>query len=265
MLGNIPRRAGRIEISAILIAVSCAILLITILSLALKKGSLAANLLLDYSDYSIFPYPLTIQNATYIVFAIGLGDLFVRWRAAAKEHSFIGLKILPEDDASILQIGDLGPIRRRATELHDGKTGFLPYLIDISTTQLQATRSIDQAVSMLDSSLDLMIHEVDLRYQTSRYIAWLLPTIGFVGTIVGIAVALEFINPQHIDVAGVTGRLGVSFYTTLMALIVSAVLVFFQHIVQKKEETALNEAGKYCLKNLINRVYLPDARLGEKA
>jgi len=102
-----------------------------------------------------------------------------------------------------------------------------------------------------------MIHEVDLRYQTSRYIAWLLPTIGFIGTIVGIAVALEFIDPKHMDVAGITGRLGVSFYTTLVALIVSAVLVLIQHVVQKQEELALNEAGRYCLKNLVNRVYIP--------
>lgn len=103
------------------------------------------------------------------------------------------------------------------------------------------------------------MHRVDLRYQNVRYIAWLIPTIGFIGTIVGIAVALEFIDPRKIDIGRVTGGLAVSFYTTLVALLVSTVLVFFQHAVQKMEESALNDAAQYCLKNLINRIYIPRA------
>jgi hypothetical protein len=35
----------------------------------------------------------------------------------------------------------------------------------------------------------------------------------------------------------------------------SAVLVLIQHIVQAREERALNRAGQYCLDNLINRLY----------
>lgn len=47
-----------------------------------------------------------------------------------------------------------------------------------------------------------------------------------------------------------------------MALIISAIIVFFQHAVQKIEESALNAAGRYCLKNLINRMYTPEAAHG---
>ncbi|MEL6568063.1 MAG: hypothetical protein AAFQ22_06555, partial [Pseudomonadota bacterium] len=49
----------------------------------------------------------------------------------------------------------------------------------------------------------------------------------------------------------VTSRLGVAFTTTLLALVMSAVLVLLQSVVQAKEERALNEAGQYCLDNLI--------------
>jgi hypothetical protein len=33
------------------------------------------------------------------------------------------------------------------------------------------------------------------------------------------------------------------------------VVVLVQHIVQAAEEKALNDAGQYCLDNLINRLY----------
>jgi len=52
----------------------------------------------------------------------------------------------------------------------------------------------------------------------------------------------------------VTQRLGVAFTTTLLALVMSAVLVLIQSIIQSKEERALNEAGQYCIDNLILRL-----------
>lgn len=242
-----------------IVALAATVAIIAVLSFALPYSSTAAALLLDHQKYSIFPYPLTIQNATYLIFAAGLADLYVRWRVARRELKLLDLKLLPEDDASVLQLSDLGPIRGRVVSLYDADNGFLPYLIDISITQLQASRSVDQAVAILTSSLDLMVHRVDLRYQNVRYISWLIPTIGFIGTVVGIAVALEYINPKNPDVGLVTGAMAVAFYTKLVALIVSAIVVFAQHAVQKQEEGALNAAGQYCLKNLINRIYIPES------
>jgi hypothetical protein len=55
----------------------------------------------------------------------------------------------------------------------------------------------------------------------------------------------------------VTERLGVAFSTTLVGLLMSAVLVFLQNVIQAREERALNAAGQYCLDNLINRLYSP--------
>ena len=52
-----------------------------------------------------------------------------------------------------------------------------------------------------------------------------------------------------------TGLLSVAFYTTLLALLLSAVLMFVLHLLQLREEGVLNRVGQYCLKNFINRLY----------
>ena len=52
-----------------------------------------------------------------------------------------------------------------------------------------------------------------------------------------------------------TTKLGVAFNTTLLALVMSAILVFFMHLAQGREESALNNTGQYCMDNLINRLY----------
>jgi len=222
--------------------------------------SRVAIVLLDRSSESLgytstFPYPFTIQNLMHLIFFFGLGELFIRWRVATREKGILDQQYLPEDNETVLQAVDLGPIWRRVAGTFDAEHGFLPYLIDSCILQFQASHSTDQTVSVLNSNLELIAHRVDLRYSMLRYIVWVIPTVGFIGTVVGIATALTGIDPEQPDLQMLTGKLGVAFNTTLVALMFSAILVFLLHVVQSQEEQSVNLAGSYCLRNLINRLY----------
>jgi hypothetical protein len=109
-------------------------------------------------------YPLTVQNVMWIVFVIGLAELMVRLRDTMSERGQLAQSWLPEDETTILQ----GP------EL------------------FQTNRSIEQANAILNSSMDLFMHEIDLRYSMVRYVVWVIPTLGFIGTVIGISLALAF-------------------------------------------------------------------------
>ena len=216
--------------------------------------SLAGIILLDAATTQ-FMYPFTIQNFMHLLFFLGMGELYVRWRIACRERAFVGLGLLPEDADTVLEARNLAPIRQRVATLHEGEQGFLPYLIDLGILQFMASRSVEQTVTVIDSSLELIAHRVDLNYAFSRYLVWVIPTLGFIGTVVGIAMALQAINPDAPDLRQLTASLGVAFYTTLVALVQSAVLVFGLQIIQAMEERSVNLAGQYVFKNLINRLY----------
>jgi len=209
-------------------------------------------------------YPLTVQNLMWLVFALGIGELIVRARDAAAERAELDQGYLPEDETTILQAAELRLIYARARDAmrHDGPGAgrFLPRLIQRVVTQFQTNRSVDQANAVLTSSLELALHEIDLRYSMVRYVVWAIPTLGFIGTVVGISLALAFAGAVDLQdpnlLAELTKRLAVAFDTTLLALVMSAVLVLIQHVVQAYEERALNRAGAYCLDNLINRLYV---------
>jgi biopolymer transport protein ExbB/TolQ len=105
----------------------------------------------------------------------------------------------------------------------------------------------------------MFLHEVDLNYNLIRYVCWLIPSLGFIGTVVGIGEALAYAgaNAQADDLLGhTTGQLAVSFHGTFLALLMASILVFLQNRVQSKEEHALNLGAQYCLDNLINRLYV---------
>ena len=239
---------------------------ITLLSVILQAG-IMAELLLDRNT-RFFPYPFTIQNLTWIIFFGGCGELFVRIQRATVEDNQLKKNLLPEDDSTMLRSEDLGEFYEAANTNPRVQNCFLQRLISRTILQFQSSRSVDQANTLMNSSVELFQHELDLNYHMLRYIVWLIPTLGFIGTVVGIALALNETGASLSSGAGgasmtqnpellvaMTKNLGVAFYTTLLALLLSAVLVFILHVAQAREERALNKAGQYCLDNLINRLY----------
>lgn len=217
----------------------------------------------DPTDKPIWPFPFTIQALMWIVFVLGLLELRRRHRSTVREGEILEVELLPEDERTILVADDLGPLyARMRNELVDMGDTFLFRLVQRIVFQFQSSRSIDQANTLLNSSLELFNHEVDLRYGMVRYLAWLLPTLGFMGTVVGIALALAYAGQADAQdpklLAEVSARLAVAFNTTLLALLLSAVLVFLQHLIQTHEERVLNRIGQYCLDNLINRLYVSE-------
>lgn len=236
-------------------ALSAIISVVVIALLSVTLQGRAARLILDKGSEH-FPYPFTIQNLMHVFFFVGLGELFVRWRVGQREKAFLRRGYLPEDDATVLQARDLGAIRKRVMTNFDEEHGFLPSLIDISILQFQSSRSVDQTVAVMNASLELLAHRVDLRYNTVRFIAWLVPTLGFIGTVFGLGASLYDAGKQQtLDVQKTAMTLGVGFDCTMVALVQSAILVFILHLTQETEELAVNQVGNYTLRNLINRLY----------
>lgn len=239
-----------------LLSLLTSILVIALLARVLSPFS--AGVLLDYGRET---WPFTIQNLQWILFFSGLAELAVRWRELQLEKSQFSLNFLPEDEETVLRPGeDMTPIYQKVRNSKYRDTCFVPRLISRCVLGFNLSHSADQANSLLNSSLELFMHEIDLRYNMTRYITWLIPSIGFLGTVVGIMMALNYAgdraNVESPDMLyQVTERLGVAFSTTFLALVQAAIVVFIQSLVQGGEERALNRAGQYCLDNLINRLY----------
>lgn len=240
-------------------AVSAGIGLMWVLLLHLllpKDGYLAAFLLDREGDL----YPVSIQNLMWLFFFVGIGELlFARMRTRESQQE-LDHNYLPQDEETILMADDLSDLYRQIRKSGGIERGFfLPRLIQRVVLQFQTSRSVNQASVLLNSSLELFMHELDLRYQMLRYISWLLPTLGFVGTVIGISQALAFAASYGEDQGGLlsdlTSQLAVAFHTTLLGLLMSGVVLFLLYLVQGREEAVLNKTGSYCLDNLINRLY----------
>ena len=112
----------------------------------------------------------------------------------------------------------------------------------------QAVREISESeADRLDSDLSLV-----------RYIAWAIPSVGFIGTVRGIGEALAQADRAiRGDIQGVTNSLGLAFNSTFVALVLSIFLMYFIHLLQSRQESLIFDVEEYCRENLIAVMKIP--------
>jgi biopolymer transport protein ExbB/TolQ len=202
---------------------------------------------------------LSVQAFMWVAMFTGMGELWIRSRAMRADQAILRARLLPEDERSLLTAEDLKPVYVKARGM--SRTAVLPVLVRRLSMEFRKSKSIDRVNALLDSSLELFLHQLDLRYTLLRYLVWVIPTLGFIGTVIGIADAMSFagsgaVGPDQL-LGPTTQKLAVAFYTTLVALIQSGVLVLGMNSLQAGEEQAVNDAGQYCLENLVMRLMEP--------
>lgn len=201
------------------------------------------------------------QMGMWLAFGWGIGELVTRFVICRKNNDEIGLKLLPEDEPNnpihrILRVSNMTDIHEQVQRF--GRGGVLSRMITMVANQFQSTPDVAVCNSMLGSVSDIFAEKINNAYNTVRYIAWLIPSLGFCGTVYGILNALRTASSGKLSDTAVLQRviadLSVAFYTTLLALLLCCLLLLLQHIIQGKEQEQLTEFTEYCTKNLINRL-----------
>ena len=85
-----------------------------------------------------------------------------------------------------------------------------------------------------------------------RTITWAVPILGFLGTVIGITIAIANVTPDQLDssLSSVTGGLAVAFDTTALALAMSLVIVFSSFVAEKSEQSILSQVEDFGIKRI---------------
>jgi biopolymer transport protein ExbB/TolQ len=140
-----------------------------------------------------------------------------------------GARILPEDTREYM---------RQVEELPtDARELLVPRALLAALARFGATRSVQDASTVAHGVCQSEAERLDSDLSMLRYIAWAIPAIGFIGTVRGIGDALSQAHKAVTgDISGVTEGLGVAFNSTLIALLVSILLMFLMQQLQQAQE-----------------------------
>jgi len=158
-----------------------------------------------------------------------------------------GTRILPEDARKISR-----PIQALTTMQ---KTGLIPRVLLTALHRFDSTKNIQDVSNAISEVLEKESDRLDSELSMVRYIAWAIPSIGFIGTVRGIGEALSQAHKAvQGDIAGVTASLGVAFNSTFIALVISIFLMFIVHQLQLAQERLVLDSHNYCDNNLMRHL-----------
>ncbi len=140
-----------------------------------------------------------------------------------------GMRVLPEDTREYLRQLEVLPPEQR--EL------LVPRVLRAALARFGATRNVQDVSDAGHAVCEAEAERLESELSMLRYIAWAIPAIGFIGTVRGIGDALSAAHKAVIgDISGVTEGLGVAFNSTLVALLLSLLLMFLLHNLQLAQE-----------------------------
>jgi biopolymer transport protein ExbB/TolQ len=159
-----------------------------------------------------------------------------------------GERVLPEDTLALSR-------RIEALPPDQGQT-LVPRALLAALHRFGATGSIPDVAGALHAYCRAEGERLDAELAMIRYIAWAIPSIGFIGTVRGIGQALAFAHKAlEGDIFEVTRNLGVAFNSTLIALLISIVLMFLMHQLQLLQERYVLDAEAYGEAALTRRLH----------
>lgn len=196
------------------------------------------------------------QEACFILMLWAFAILGFKWRIAYRqqkqlEQDFIGL---PE--GAVISASDTDSLSQRILHLPEKMQGYLlPRVLLGALERFASTQNIQDASTEVQNLCEEESDRLESELSIIRYIAWAIPSVGFIGTVRGIGDALaQAHRAVDGDITGVTQNLGVAFNSTFIALIISIVLMFIIHQIQLTQERLVLDSKRYCSKWLISRL-----------
>ena len=158
-----------------------------------------------------------------------------------------GTSVFPEDSRSYMR-----PLQSLPDELRDR---LLPRTLLVALRRFESTKDVQNVAESVKAACDSENDKLDSELSVIRYIAWAIPSIGFIGTVRGIGEALSqaYLAVQG-DIAGVTESLGIAFNSTFVALVISIIVMLCVHQLQRVQEQLVIDSQNWCDENLISHM-----------
>ena len=184
---------------------------------------------------------------------------FFRYRIFQSDSYLLDLDILHLD--RVQQTNEEGAsntldfVEKRVGQLKETLTDSqLVNALDLAVRRIRLNKNFQEANDVAMEACDLHLELLNSKLAISKYILWAIPSIGFLGTVRGIGIALSLANEalEEGKITGVAASLGVAFNSTWVALALSLFLMFISNSLHGREERLVAQ-----FKNYVSSTFIP--------
>jgi biopolymer transport protein ExbB/TolQ len=195
-----------------------------------------------------------VEYVEVVLFCVGLAALAIKACDIAAQRRTLDEEILPAIPA-----GGQNPME--AVEMRDSLPAAEPAAQHVLVRRMRDALDLVVRTGTADGLEDHLKYLADLdaaraasSYGLVRFVVWAIPIMGFLGTVIGITVAIASLSPTQLEnISGVVAGLGTAFDTTATALALSMVLMFVQFLIDRSEQKLLGRVDAAAWESLAGR------------
>jgi len=203
--------------------------------------------------------------AMVALFVLALTILFIKWRKLAFQKKAFGVELIPVgNNFALTSETALDVIKTLNESVDDPKRFVLFNRIERALLNLKNVGNVSDVSEMLRAQAENDESHMDSSYGILSGIVWVIPILGFIGTVVGLSGAIggfgavlntdATVSSLRDSLAPVTSNLGIAFDTTFVALVLAMIVQMLMTLLRKQEEMFLDACRDYAHVNVISRL-----------
>ena len=240
---------------SVLIGIALTVTIYMVLAFAFRDSRVGAMFL----DRGFTPYAMTL------LFCWSLVIILIKWRKLKFQHRTLNIKVIPTNPDFVLSVSTVDQVLTQIMQSIDDPKRFVLFnRVFTALSNLRNLGRVSDVDEMLRSQAELDESSMETSYSLLRGFIWAIPVLGFIGTVMGLSVAIggfgdvlsKTSDPAALadSLKGVTGDLSTAFETTLLALLFALVLQLLVTFLHKGEEEFLDSCAEYCQRNVVGKL-----------
>lgn len=193
-----------------------------------------------------------IQTFTYLAFFWSWFEVRDKLKLINRERRAFKMGLIPTSEKHVFMAEDINNLKFKLIEFEKKEKFILSDLLKKACTKFRSSSSLSELIDIVSIQIEVSQEKAEGEQSIIRYLTWVIPSIGFVGTVIGISQALIIANSGDMD--KITQLLGVAFDTTLVALVLSIIIMWFVHQLQEETDRFHSDLKEFVIENLINKI-----------
>lgn len=193
-----------------------------------------------------------IQWGTYFAFFWCQFDVLKFIRKIKKERQVFWDIEIPRGVGNKLFIRDIKDLLIQTSRNNNEHRLLLEDLVYKASNKFINSKSVAETREIISIQVEINKEKSESQFSNVRYLTWAIPSLGFIGTVIGISKALGIAHIGRIEL--VTATLGMAFDTTLVALVLSLIVMYYYHYLEEQTDILHAEMREFVMDKLINRM-----------
>ena len=221
------------------------------------EGSMAHHL----AEFFVRSSNLYATIPASLAFFLGMVIVTMKIPKLRLQRQALDLAVVPQHQDFALNEATAKTVLERMRSLVDDTRNFiLLNRIDRALSGLHNIGGVSDVSTILKGQADNDENQIAASYALINAMVWAIPVLGFVGTVLGLKLAMSNFD-THGDAEQIKASLGpvitglsTAFETTLVGLVFALILHLSSDLIQQKEMDFLDECNDYCHANVLSKL-----------